>query len=337
MNLGVTYYTDVIRDNLVAAANNPSSSVSDLYGNFAQLSNKGLEIDFDAAILKNSDFKWNIAATFGTNKNEVTKLTGSESILLNGFAGTSSRAVLNQPLGVLWGGRWDRDDSGELILDAQGFPVAAATEGVIGNPNPKFRAGLTNTFEYKGLSLNVLFDASVGGDLWDGTNGALNVFGKSVETANILNLTAAEATALTGSNGATAISQGWLNSDGSYSVRGNIKDFGAGPRLLNQSWYSALGGGFGAVSEQFIKSATWVKLREATVAYRLPSSSFLEKAGVEAMTFSLTGRNLWLWTEDKTLGQDRETNLTGGSNGRGLQYFNSPNTKSIIFSLNVKF
>ncbi|WP_026707023.1 SusC/RagA family TonB-linked outer membrane protein [Flavobacterium frigidarium] len=337
VNLGVTYYTDVIRDNLVAAANNPSSSVSDLYGNFAQLSNKGLEIDFDAAILKNSDFKWNIAATFGTNKNEVTKLTGSESILLNGFAGTSSRAVLNQPLGVLWGGRWDRDDSGELILDSRGFPIAAATEGVIGNPNPKFRAGLTNTFEYKGLSLNVLFDASVGGDLWDGTNGALNVFGKSVETANILNLTAAEATALTGSNGATAISQGWLNSDGSYSVRGNIKDFGAGPRLLNQSWYSALGGGFGAVSEQFIKSATWVKLREATVAYRLPSSSFLEKAGVEAMTFSLTGRNLWLWTEDKTLGQDPETNLTGGSNGRGLQYFNSPNTKSIIFSLNVKF
>jgi hypothetical protein len=40
-----------------------------------------------------------------------------------------------------------------------------------------------------------------------------------------------------------------------------------------------------------------------------------------------------LWTEDKTLGQDPETNLTGGSNGRGLQYFNSPNTK-IIFSLN---
>jgi hypothetical protein len=43
-----------------------------------------------------------------------------------------------------------------------------------------------------------------------------------------------------------------------------------------------------------------------------------------------------LWTEDKTLGQDPETNLTGGSNGRGLQYFNSPNTKSFIFSLNLK-
>ena len=337
LNLGVTYYTDVTKDNLVAAAANPSSSVSSLYGNFAQIENEGLEIDLDMSILKNSAFKWNITGTFGTNKNEVTKLIGSESILLNGFSGTSSRAVLNQPLGVLWGGRWDRDAAGELILDSRGFPTAAPTEGVIGNPNPDFRAGLNNTFEYKGLSLNVLFDASIGGDLWDGTNGALNVFGKSIETANILNLTAAEATALTGSNGATAISQGWLNSDGTYSVRGNIVDYGAGPRLANQSWYTGLGGGFGAVAEQFVKSATWVKLREATLAYRLPNNSILEKTGIDGITLSLTGRNLWLWTEDKTLGQDPESNLTGGSNGRGLQYFNSPNTKSIIFSLNLKF
>jgi hypothetical protein len=62
-----------------------------------------------------------------------------------------------------------------------------------------------------------------------------------------------------------------------------------------------------------------------------------QKIGIESITFTGTGRNLWLWTEDKTLGQDPETNLTGGSNGRGLQYFNSPNSKSIIFSVNLKF
>jgi hypothetical protein len=73
----------------------------------------------------------------------------------------------------------------------QGFPTAASTEGVLGDPNANFRAGLSNS--YKGLSLNVLFDSSVGGDLWDGTNGALNVFGKTIESANILNLSAAEA------------------------------------------------------------------------------------------------------------------------------------------------
>jgi hypothetical protein len=42
-----------------------------------------------------------------------------------------------------------------------------------------------------------------------------------------------------------------------------------------------------------------------------------ENIGIDSITFTGTGRNLWLWTEDKTLGQDPETNLTGGSNGRG--------------------
>ncbi len=40
---------------------------------------------------------------------------------------------------------------------------------------------------------------------------------------------------------------------------------------------------------------------------------------------------------EKDLGQNPETNLTGGSNGRGLQYFNAPNSKSLIFSINLKF
>jgi hypothetical protein len=69
-----------------------------------------------------------MSGTFGTNRNKITRLEGTTSILLTGFAGTSSRAVLNQPLGVLWGGRFDRD-AGALILDSQGFPTAASTEG----------------------------------------------------------------------------------------------------------------------------------------------------------------------------------------------------------------
>jgi hypothetical protein len=83
-----------------------------------------------------------MSGTFGTNRNKITRLEGTTSILLTGFAGTSSRAVLNQPLGVLWGGFFDRDAAGALILDSQGFPTAASTEGV-GDPNANFRAEAT--------------------------------------------------------------------------------------------------------------------------------------------------------------------------------------------------
>lgn len=325
LKLSATYYTNNTKDLLISAPLSGSSTFTSLYGNYAKIENKGIELEFDAGILSSkSEFKWNIYGNWSTNKNEVTELTGTNSLFLNGFTGSSSRAVLGQPLGVLWGGKFERDANGNLVLDANGFPTASDTEGVIGDPNPKWRGGLGTSIEYKNFKISTLFDASIGGDLWDGTNGALNVFGKSMETGNEVTLTAP-----TVNYAGDVIPAG-------TTVRGNLKDFGGGTVLLDESWYSDLGGGFGPVSEQFIKSATWIKWRELTFSYKLDLKG-KNILGFESATFSATGRNLWLWTEDKTLGQDPETNLTGGSNGRGLQYFNSPNSKSLIFSIHLKF
>jgi hypothetical protein len=44
-----------------------------------------------------------VFGNWSRNRNEVTELQGTESTILDGFAGSSSRAVLGQPLGVLWG------------------------------------------------------------------------------------------------------------------------------------------------------------------------------------------------------------------------------------------
>jgi TonB-linked SusC/RagA family outer membrane protein len=322
-NINATYYTNETKDLLVDVPLNGSSTYSSLYGNFATIENKGIEVEFDANILSSSSpIKWNVFGNWSRNRNKVTKLDGTESLFLAGFTGSSSRAVLGQPLGVLWGGKFDRDTNGTLLLDANGFPTVAISEGVIGDPNPDWRGAIGTSISFKNITLSTLFDASMGGQLWDGTNGALNNFGKTLESANEVTLTSPT-----------------VNYNGSVipagTVRGNLADFGGGNVLLDQAWYTQLGGGFGPVSEQFIKSASWVKWRELSLSYLLKIKN--EKVGIESITFTGTGRNLWLWTEDKTLGQDPETNLTGGSNGRGLQYFNSPNTRSIIFSVNLKF
>ena len=338
ISLNATYYQNKITDNLVQVPINGSSSYGFLYGNYADIENKGIEVDFNFDILKNTDLKWAIYGNWGTNENEVTRLEGTESLFLNGFVGTSSRAVLNQPLGVLWGGRWDRDTNDNLILDNGGFPTVAPTEGVLGDPNPDWRGGLGTRLSYKGFKLNVLFDASMGGDVWDGTNGALHNFGKAIITANIIDFpNQSAANDLYAYNGAEASSLGWSNTDGSYSVRGNIANFGAGDVLLNESYYQSIGGGFGPVAEQFIKDASWIKLREISLGYAFSQSNLLKNTGVDELSFTVTGRNLWLWLKDESLGQDPESNLTGGSNGRGLQYFNHPNTRSILASINVKF
>jgi TonB-linked SusC/RagA family outer membrane protein len=322
VTLNATYYSNETKDLLVDVPLNGSSTYSSLYGNFATIQNKGFEIEFNANILPTvSNLKWNIFGTWSTNKNEVTRLDGTTSLFLNGFTGSSSRAVLGEPLGVLWGGKFDRNANGELILDANGFPTVAESEGVIGDPNPKWRGGAGTSLGYKNFKVSTLFDASIGGQLWDGTSGALNNFGKTIESANEVTLTSP-----TVNYAGVVIPAG--------TVRGNLKDFGAGNVLLDQSWYQSLGGGFGPVSEQFVKSASWVKLRELSLSYNLNLKD--KNIGIDSVTFTGTGRNLWLWTE-ADLGQDPESNLTGGSNGRGLQYFNAPNTKSLIFSVNLKF
>lgn len=323
--LNATYYTNETKDLLVDVPLNGSSTFSSIYGNFATIQNKGFELDFDANILSSqSALKWSIFGNWSTNRNKVTKLTGTNSLFLNGFEGSSSRAVLGQPLGVLWSASFQEDASGNLILDANGFPTVTPSEGVIGDPNPDWRGGLGTALEFKNFKISTLFDCSIGGDLWDGTNGVLGQFGRTWETANEVTLTAP----------ITNI-DGDIFPAGSI-VRGNIRDFGAGPVLLDQSWYQSIGGGFGPVGSQFIKSASWVKWRELTLSYMFKFKED-QLLGFESITVSGTGRNLWLWTEDKTLGQDPETNLTGNSNGRGLQYFNNPNTKSLIFSINLKF
>jgi len=121
------------------------------------------------------------------------------------------------------------------------------------------------------------------------------------------------------------------------TVRGNIYDFGAGDVLLDQQWYMGLGGGFGAVSEDFIHDASYVKLREISLAYNFPKS-FASKLKLTNLGITLIGRNLYTWSNfADEFGVDPETNLTGVSNGRGLDYFTNPSSKSYLIKLSLSF
>jgi hypothetical protein len=60
-----------------------------------------------------------------------------------------------------------------------------------------------------------------------------------------------------------------------------------------------------------------------------------EKLGLTSVEFSVTGRNLLLWT--KFEGNDPDTNLEGISVARGIDYFNNPGTKSYVFSVDINF
>ncbi len=325
LTVNFTYYTNKTVDAIFNVQTPASTGFSSRWDNAAEITNNGIELDVTGNIIKTKDFTWSVLVNFSKNTNEVTDLKGTKSIFLNGFTGTSSRAVEGEALGALWGGKWMRDDAGELVLDANGFPQQALEEGVIGDPNPDWTGGFGTKVSYKGLSVNVLFETSQGGDMWAGTEAVLRNFGIAPATANEVTLTED----LTNINGTTYSS--------GETVRGNIHNFGAGNVILDEAWYESLGGGFGSVSEDFIHDASYFRLREVAINYNFPQS-MLSKIKVDKLSLSLIGRNLALWSDfADTFGVDPETNLTGVSNGRGLDYFTNPGTKSYSVKLSIGF
>lgn len=339
--LGFTYYTNSIKDIILAIELPSSSGFTGTQGNAASMVNHGMEIELGADVVRTDNLTWNIYGNWTRNRNEVTNLAGTERVFLGGFTDGGSYAVKGHQMGAIWGTKWDRNEDGTLALDADGFPQQGTAEGVIADPNPKYRAGLGSNLKYKNLSLNVLFDMSMGGKMWNGTKGALAFFGTAAYTANEVTFTEAEAGNIVNYNGQTvADAYSYLKgADGSYKVRGTVQDFGSGNVFLDEAWYrNGPGSGFTGPTEEFIEDASWTRLRELTLSYNLNSERFRKATKLQNASLSFTGRNLFLWTP--YTGVDPDTNLVGAggiANGFGVDYFNNPNTRSFIFTLNITY
>jgi TonB-linked SusC/RagA family outer membrane protein len=321
---GGTYYFNRTTDILLNFPIANSRGYNQLYSNAAEMENKGVELDLGYNIFKNADWNIDLKAMYFKNKNKVTDLVGLESVeLVTGLAGVNNRAVVGQQHGILWGPRTLRDDAGNIIFDANGFPIRDDVEGVIGDPNPAWQGSLLGSISYKRVSLSFLFETFQGADIFAGTKSVLVDYGRWGSTAN-------EVTA----------SQNLLTYGGSVipagtTFRGDIYNFGAGPVALTQEWYNGPGAFFGGGNhELYIEDGSWTRLRELTLSYRV-NPAWLRKGGISSLEMAATGRNLFLWTAFE--GNDPDTNVSGVSASRGIDYFNNPSTKSYVFSLTVTF
>ncbi len=324
LGLTATYYQNEIVDLLFDVSTAASTGYTSIYTNGGSMENKGLELEVDYDIVNKKDLNVNLYANWNNNQNKVLDILGVQSIDLTSQS-ISSRAVQGQPLGVLWGTRAKRNADGTMFLDENGFPVIDNTQGVIGNPNPDWRGGLGLRASWKNLSVNVLFEHSQGGDFAERTRFIIRNFGTHADVGNEITLT-----------------QDLKNVQGKTipagtTIRANIGDFGGGPVLLDQAWYTSRGGGFGdaVINELAINDFTWTRLREISLSYNLNTPGFRKATKLSSVLFTLTGRNLWLKTD--IVGIDPETNQFGVTNGFGIDYFTNPGTRSFLFALQITY
>ena len=320
-----TYYSNKISDILINFPVSPSRGYSELYGNAASMKNDGVELELGSNIFRDSNWNVNMSLLYSKNKNEITELIeGVESVRLDtGLGGVHNRAMLGQQHGILWGDKTLRDASGKIETDANGFPRKDPVQGMIGDPNPDWQGSAIGSISYKNFSLSVLLETSQGGDIFGGTKSVLSDFGRWGSTVN--EVTATQDLKTYKGNTITS----------GTTFRGEIKDFGAGPVAVNEEWYIGLGGYFGGgIDDIYVEDGSWTRLRELSLSYNL-NNDFTRSVGIHNAVITATGRNLILWTDFE--GTDPDTNVSGVSSSRGIDYFNNPGTKSYVFSLSLTF
>ncbi len=313
VKLDFTYYDKETDGQIIPVNTASSSGFLTRIANAGLVTNEGFEVALGIVPIQSANFTWNLDVNWTTYENTVEELVeGVQSITLNGFAGTSSRAVVGEPYGALFGTRFLRNDNGDVLIDDDGYPLADPTQGVVGDPIPDWTAGINNSFRYKNITLTALLDIREGGDVWCGTCGILNYFGVSELTLN---------------RDQTTVFPGVVQSTG--QVNNQVVAISDPTISENNNFYRRYG--FGGLSESAVFDSSWIRLREVSLTYNFPDK-ILNKTFLEGLSISVHGRNLWLETDYP--GLDPETNLTGDTNGFGLEYFNQPNTKS--YGLDVK-
>ena len=325
ITLNATYYENETNDGIIALPIPASTGFTTTLQNAATISNKGFELDLTARLIRTDDFGVSVNANYTQNRNLVVDLKGSAYSILNGFTSTSSGIAEGYPFAVLRSGVYEKDASGNYVLNANGFPNAASEKEVgVGDPNADFRAGFGVNIYYKNLSLTSVVETSQGNDVWNGTYGVLNYFGIHEDTAiKTVNDT-----------GATIVNSAGTEIPAGATFRGYIEDFGGGPVAVDSEWWTTNGGGFGDVGEPFIMDGSWIKMREVSLTYNF-TEAFVKNLGLSNLTLSVSGRNLFLWSAID--GFDPENNLTGASRGRGLEYFSNPGTSSFLTTLRLQF
>ncbi|MEQ8575552.1 MAG: SusC/RagA family TonB-linked outer membrane protein, partial [Fulvivirga sp.] len=319
-----TYYNSETVDQIININISNTTGFGGSIANAGTIENKGHELLITGTPVKVSDFSWDVEVNFTQYESLVKELApGTDRIFLAGFTSASSNVIAGKPYGAIYGNAFQRDDEGRLVIGPNGWPnVDPAGDRYLGDPNPDWIAGIRNTFSYKGFSLSALLDIRQGGAVWNGTGGIMHTFGTSKKSGDEREIRG-------------YVFDGVLaDEDGNptEAINNIPVDFAnpASPVTTNK-WNRY---GFGGLVEENMEDGSWIRLRQLTLSYQIPSS-ILEKLKISRASFSVQGRNLWLKTE--YTGIDPETNLTGASNGIGLDYFNMPNTKSYGATLNVTF
>lgn len=352
--LDFTYYKTDSRNQILKLATTAASGYTSQVRNAGHIRNRGYEIQLGAVPIQTSKgFRWNLDLNYGANSSKVVKL--DDEGLITSYqlysSGIQILASVGEAYGTLFGTSYVRDANGNVVVDANGLPKISTTNKTLGKFTPDWTGGISNTFSYRSLSLSFLIDASVGGSIFSNTNktgkytGVLanTLSGRNAEHGGLWYYTDAM-----GNNVRLSESPSYsVSSDGLYyaqvngqstrvyqdgiMVEGVTESGSKNEEVVSaEKYYHRIY----SIAEANVYDASYVKLREVALSYRLPRL-WTQKLHLQEASVTLTGRNLW--TIYKSVPNiDPESALTTG-NAQGVEAYSLPTTRSFGVNLSVKF
>lgn len=314
VSIDASLYNKATRNQIFDVEISGASGFDRKWINSGEISNKGIETLLSVRLLQpqsQTGLAWNTTFNFARNRSRVIDLAPDvETIVLGrgGFGDVIVEARRGEPYGAIRGYRYLRDAAGNVQVSG-GFPLSEDTLAVLGNIQPSWTGGWSNQISFGNFALNTLLDVRRGGKLYSVTN----MFG---EYAGVL-----ESTTLGREND-------W--NDPGVLVEGI--DVATGlpntSRITAEEYYHGLFG----YTERYVYDAGYVKLRELRLSYNLPESWANRILGAREANFSLTGRNLKMWTNVPNI--DPEFAYSS-RNDQGIEVNMSPNPRSIGFNIRI--
>lgn len=309
------YHTNTV-DQIIPVAVSLATGYSSKFINAGNIENKGIELSVYGAPIRGENFSWNVNVNFSRNRNKVLSLyENSSNLRLASFqGGVSLNASVGRPYGELQSADYVYLNGERVVKDNGLWQVSSTTSNVIGNINPDWIGGISNTFRYKDVSLSFLVDVRKGGDLFSLDmyyGSAAGLYPRTAGT-NDLGNPVRDAVAVGG-----GIILPGVTADGNPNTkRVTITS--------NNSFYEP--------QSEFVYDASYVKLRELSLSYSLPEKWTTKY--FQDIDLSLIGRNLWIIHKNVPYA-DPEENLSSG-NIQGYQSGSYPTTRTIGLNVNLK-
>ncbi len=322
LGLSANYFSSTTDNLLTRQSLGFLSGLDENWSNGGQLKNNGFDVTATVKLLALKDFQWQVGASVGHYKNEITELPDGRQYVDNSVYGATIRTQVGQSANQFYGyqslGVFSTSEEAQAAslyvladngMDRHYFAagdvhfadlnndhqITEADRTFIGDPNPDIYGNIFTTAAYKHFKLDLRFNYSLGNDVYNYQRSQLEGGQRFM-------------------NQTTALNRRW-------QMEGQQTDV---PQITFQDPM-----GNSRFSDRWIEDGSYLRLKAVTLSYDLP----LQSEYIQGVQFWIQANNVFTLT--KYLGEDPEFTMTSNVIGQGIDLGQLSQSRSFVAGVKI--